>query len=257
VDVGDFNLDGLPDLWVTNSEGEPFSLYRNDDQGEFLDISHVTGITQWEGEFVGFGTKFVDLNRDGFPDLVFANGHVRYHPTDTEVAQRPMVLLNQQGRHFKTWEPPADSFFATPNVGRGLAVGDLDNDGAPDLVFTHNNASPALLRNESPLPGGWLRVRLVGRQSPRDGHGTRLELDTEQTSQWRQVAGGTSYLSHSDPRPLWGIPEGDRPVRLTVRWPSGQEQVVLFPPAIRRSRWSSHNSALPLRVRLSRVAASR
>jgi enediyne biosynthesis protein E4 len=231
VDVGDFNLDGHLDLWVTNGEGEPFSLYRNEGEQQFLDISHATGMSSWEGEFVGFGTKFADLNRDGYLDLIFANGHVRQHPVHTEVKQQPMVLGNDQGRRFQRWEAPADSYFSEKHVGRGLATGDLNNRGTVDLVFTHNNGPPSILRNDSEDDGQWLGVRLIGRQSPRDGSGVRLTLETERTSQVRFVAGGTSYLSHSDLRPLFGFPAGDRPMRLTVRWPSGAEQVLALPAA--------------------------
>lgn len=231
VDVGDFNQDGYPDLWVTNGEGERFSLHSNEGDGTFLDLTHITGMRRLEEPLVGFGTKFVDVTRNGFLDLVFANGHVLRHPDRGTVRQRPLVLLNEQGRRFQVWEPDENSYFHGEHLGRGLAVGDLNNNGAIDLVFTHNNGAPALLRNDRADQGGWLGVRLIGRQSPRDGTGVRLELETERTSQWQWATGGTSYLSHGDSRIFWGFPASDRPMRLRVNWPSGQEQILVLPPA--------------------------
>ena len=179
------------------------------------------GITALNGLFVGFGTLFTDLDADGDEDLVVTNGHVINYPRNAPIQQLPLVLLNNNGKRFVRLNL-TDSYFSTPHIGRGLAVGDLDQDGDPDLVFANNHEPAALLRNDSPENRQWLRVRLIGRQSNRDAIGSVLLLRTSQGDMMRMVKGGTSYLSHSDIRSYWGIPKGAKTYSLEVRWPSGE-----------------------------------
>lgn len=225
VDFGDYNLDGLPDIWAANFEVESFALYRNDGNALFVHVSQATGITALNGLFVGFGTQFTDLDADGDEDLVVTNGHVINYPRNAPIQQLPLVLLNSGGKRFVRLDF-ANSYFSKPHIGRGLAVGDLDDDGDPDLVFANSQEPVALVRNDTPGNRQWLRVRLLGKQSNRDAIGAMLTLQTSQGDMMRMVKGGTSYLSHSDNRPYWGIPQGAKLNSLEIRWPNDRIQQV-------------------------------
>lgn len=226
TDLGDYDLDGWPDIWVANFEEESFSLYRNDSQwpGQFVHVSQGTGITALGRLFVGFGTVFADVDRDGDEDFVVSNGHVINYPKAAPIRQEPLVLINNRGRFTKAVFP-ADGYCSRPHRGRGLASSDLDDDGDLDFVFSHNDGEPnALVANDTPPRGGWLRVRLIGTGSNRDAIGARLVLHTSAGDQLRLVKGGGSYESQSDLRPFWGVPAGAEVRGLTIHWPAGTDQ---------------------------------
>ncbi|HEV3342667.1 MAG TPA: CRTAC1 family protein [Pirellulales bacterium] len=224
VDLGDYNGDGLPDLWVAEFEQESFSLYRNDGAAQFVHVSQGTGITALGQLYVGFGTLFADIDRDGDEDLIVSNGHVINFPKAAPVRQEPLAIVNDKNRFAEGLFPPGD-YFSLPHRGRGLAASDLDDDGDLDFVFSHNDGEPnALIANDTPPQGGWLRVRLIGTQSNRDAIGAHLVLRTSAGDQSRWVKGGGSYLSQSDLHPFWGVPAGARIQGLSIRWPSGQRQ---------------------------------
>lgn len=233
VDVGDYNLDGRPDIWVANFEVESFALYRNDGNNQFLHVSQATGVTALNGLFVGFGTLLTDLDRDGDEDIVVTNGHVVNYPRRSPLLQLPLLLVNDNGRYFRRLDLPENPYFSQPHIGRGLAAGDLDDDGDLDLVFSNNHEPLALLRNDSTDENHWFRARLIGRQSNREGIGTVLWLRTSRGDILRLVKGGTSYLSHSDLRPIWGFPRNITLEALSVHWPDGQVQE--FPAPIPNS----------------------
>lgn len=232
VAVLDFNADLLPDLWVANYENESFALYRNDGDASFTHVSESTGIFALGSIYVGFGTGAADLDRDGDEDLVVANGHVVYQPPSGRIKQPPLVLLNHQGR-YRRQEFPADNYLGALHHGRGLALGDWDNDGDIDCVFANNNEPAALVRNDLESPNRWLGVALVGTRSTRDAIGAWAELHTTAGSQLRLVCGGGSYLSQHEPRLFWGLGAKDQPTKLVIHWPSGVVQEVVAPPADR------------------------
>jgi hypothetical protein len=226
VDVGDYNRDGRPDLWVTNYEHEAFGLYRND--GElFTHVSNPLGITALGGVFVGFGTVFADLDRDGFEDIVVNNGHVQFFPQACPIDQDPVILMNQKGQRFRRLKLPNDPFFGGAYCGRGLAGGDLDDDGDLDFCFVSNNNQPSyLLRNDSTDDGRWLRMRLIGSKSNRDGIGAKVTLHTDSGDLVRFVKGAVSFASHCDLRPIWGFPKEALLQEVTIQWPSGVQQKI-------------------------------
>ncbi|MFN0017150.1 MAG: CRTAC1 family protein [Pirellulaceae bacterium] len=231
TDLADFNHDGLPDIWVANYERETFAMYQNDGRGFFRHVSEPLGITAIGSVFVGFGTMFVDLDRDGFEDLVVNNGHVQFHPREIPVRQVPLILMNQQGKSYDPLHLGDGSYLDAPHLGRGFAVGDLDNDGDYDFGFTNNDEPSALLRNDSTDGNSWLRVRLIGRAANRDGIGARLVLETATEKLMRFVKSGASYTSHSDDRPLFAFPKGTKLESLTIHWPSGTIQKLAAPQA--------------------------
>lgn len=230
VDIADFNRDGRPDLWVANYEREAFALYRNEGQGQFLHVSQLTGITALGGLFVGFGTSFFDVDLDGDEDVFVANGHVIKYPRTAPRRQLPLLLENQAG-HFVRVEFPRGEYFGEPWEARGLAAGDLDDDGDVDLAIAHVNEPTRLLLNETVSAQASLSVRLVGTQSNRNAIGAHLLLVTPEGAQLRLVKGGGSYLSQSDYRVVWAVPPHATSQRLVIHWPSGvQQQLTLDAP---------------------------
>lgn len=227
VDLGDFDNDRQPDIWVTNYLWESFALYRNLGQQQFQHRSQALGVTAIGGLNVGWGTSFADLDRDGDEDLIAATGHVLFHsPPERQV---PIVLQNNSGRRFVRKEFPTQSYLGQPHHGRGLALADYDNDGDLDFAVSHNNEPASLIRNDIASAGAWLRVRLIGRTSNRDAIGAWLILHTTKGLQLRLMKGGGSYLSHSDRHLFWGIPAGEDIQKLEIHWPSGRYQEVSSP----------------------------
>jgi len=225
VEVGDFNNDGRPDIFVANYERESFALYRNDGGANFTHVSQRTGITALGGLYVGWGTALFDFDADGDEDVFISNGHVIRYPQGSTLTQKPILLENQDGQRFVNVASGAGTFFQQEHMGRGVAVGDIDNDGDCDLVVVRSNATACLLSNETQTENGWVGVRLVGTTGIRDPTGAVVFLETTSGRQMRLVKGGTSYASTRDPRMFFGL--GDSQIRqLEIRWPGGQTQIL-------------------------------
>lgn len=228
VDVGDYDGSGRASLWVTNFQGESHALYQNIGGERFSYQTKLAGVAALGQQYVGFGTAFLDLDNDGWLDLVFVNGHVVRHPVGTSFRQRPVLLRNTERagrRAFVDVTSQGGPYFDVPALGRGLAVGDLDNDGWPDLVISHCNTPVAVLHNEAPARGThhWLGVQLVGR-----GHrpviGATVTVESNGRRLTRFARSGGSYLSSSDPRLLFGLGTATSVGTVTVRWPWGSSQ---------------------------------
>jgi hypothetical protein len=229
VDAGDYDESGRPALWVTNFQGDLHALYRNLGREYFQHISRAGGLGAIGMHLVGFGTGFIDADNDGWEDLVIAHGHVLQHPIlGSTVKQLPMLLRNvdYEGRRFyRDLGPTAGPYFRTPVIGRGLAIGDLDNDGWPDIVVSHSNSPVAVLRNSvaEHTPARWLGIRLVGRGN-RDIVGSTVILENGRRRLTRFAKGGGSYLAANDPRLLFGLGPDGKPGRITVKWSWGEKQ---------------------------------
>jgi hypothetical protein len=229
VDAGDYDGSGRAALWVTNFQGDLHGLYKNLGQERFYHNSKPAGLGASGQHLVGFGTAFVDADHDGWEDIAIANGHVLVHPVlGSTHRQLPTLWRNTEfeGRRFyRDLGATAGPYFRNPVVGRGLAVGDLDNDGWPDLVVSHTNSPVAVLRNvvAEHAPAKWVGFRLVGKDN-RDIVGSTLVVETDSRTLTKFVKGGGSYLSASDPRILCGLGPNGRVKRVTVKWAWGQTQ---------------------------------
>ena len=228
--LGDYNLDGRLDLWVTNYERESIALYRNDGRGMFRHVSHIAGLTTVGGLFVGWGTSFFDFDLDGDEDVFVSNGHVIRHPSEASVRQLPLLFENTQGRRFANVAPGAGGYLAKPHMGRGVARGDLDGDGDIDLVICHTNEPVSVLENLTDRRGRhWLGVRLIGTspEGSRDAAGAIVTLRVAgMPSQTRQVKSGTSYASSNGPRLTFGLGDSTKVDLIRIRWPGGGVQDV-------------------------------
>ena len=228
IDMGDFNMDGLPDLFVTNFQNEQFALYKNIGDALFQHVSSASGLLSFQSVYVGWGTTFMDADRDGDEDLFIANGHVKLYPSDATIAQWPLALENIDGRFAKV-NKSVGEYFTTAHKGRGIAYGDLDNDGDLDLIFSHINERVSVLINETQNENQWLSLRLIGQSTNRAAVGSVITLTTAQQTQVRQIKGGSSYASTSDSRVFFGIGQGESIETLTIGWPDGSTQTVEAP----------------------------
>jgi len=226
VDAADYDGSGRPSLFVTNYENELHALYRNECDGDrilFQYASPFSGIAALGQSTVGWGTGFLDLDHHGWEDLFLATGHaLRYPARGGDPRQRPILLRNQGGR-FMDISRQGGPYFRTPHLARGVALGDLDNDGRIDLVISHLNEPVVLLRNEATTDHHWLGVELVGRGHA-DVVGARLILDCGDRKKTLFAKGGGSYASSGDRRHVFGLGPSTKVGRLTVVWPNGEQQ---------------------------------
>ena len=230
VDAADYDGSGRPSFIVTNFQEQLHALYRNLGREQFQYVSKWVGLGALGRHLVGFGTGFLDADNDGWEDLVIAHGHVYQHPVlGSTVKQLPVLMRNvdfEGRRFFRDVGPAAGEYFRTPVIGRGVAVGDLNNDGWPDLVISHTNSPVAVLQNAvgEHAPARWLGIRLVGLDH-RDVVGSTVTLETGTRKLTRYVKGGGSYCSASDSRLLFGLGPDGTPRRITVKWSWGETQV--------------------------------
>lgn len=230
VEVTDFNLDGLPDLWAANFEMESFALYQNQGAMLFRHVSEAAGIAALGDQFVGWGSTFADFDNDGDEDLSVCNGNVVQYPTHSPWLQRMVVMENHDGEYFADVTAAASSDLLTPRHGRGLVSLDWNLDGRPDLGASHIHSRAELYENTSVDSGSWLRVELCGVTSARHPVGATVILETTVRRRIRLQKGGGSYLSSPSPVLHFGFPATETPLRLTVQWPSGRDTVIDAPP---------------------------
>lgn len=229
VAAGDYNGDGLQDIFVTNLSYETNALYRNNGDGTFTDVIYEAHLGKESYLFVGFGTGFFDADNDGWLDLFVANGHIIDNIEDTHdiltYRQPDQMFRNQGDGTFQEVSSHAGAYFQSPAVSRGALFGDYDNDGDIDMLVTQSNGPITLLRNETGTQHNWIRIKTVGVISNRDGIGTRVTLTAGGHTQIQEINPGASYLSSHDERLHFGLGTNVTVNRLEVRWQSGVVQV--------------------------------
>jgi hypothetical protein len=236
VDWGDYDGDGRLDLFVGTFSDELKSLYHATASGIYEQAAMAAGIAQSTRPWVTFGTKFADFDNDGQLDLVMINGHVRDLVQKVDPAnsypQKSQLFLNAGGGRFRDVSEAVGPDFRKPIVGRGLALGDYDNDGDPDLLAADLQGHPLLLRNDGGnTAGGWLSVSLVGRRSNRMAIGAQLTLLADGKRQVRELRTDGSILAAHDPRLHFGLSGASTVEELQIRWPSGETQTLRNLPA--------------------------
>ena len=229
VDAGDYDRDGDMDLFVTNFQGEFNTLYRNDENRFFTDASSLVGLGRPSLRSLGFGAAFVDLDNDGWLDVVVANGHVLDNTAElTEGSlypQRNQLFRNRGDGRFEEIRS-AGSGFERSKVSRGLAVSDIEGDGDLDLLFMSSGDRPELLRNDGPS-GNPLRLLLIGRHANRDAVGARLIFDLgEDGFITTEVLAGSSYASQNELVVHVGLGGRTKVQSVTIDWPGSGQEVV-------------------------------
>ena len=230
VDFADYDNDGWPDLVVDDLAQQIYALYHNNHDGTFDYASFTAGLGNASRLHSGWSLRFLDYDNDGCKDLLIAQGH---DMDNIEVVspmlhyREPMALIRNTGKKFVDVSSISGNIFNEAWVGRGMAIGDIDNDGSIDAVVTTNGGPAHILLNKTVTSNHWITLHLTGHKSNRDGIGALVKLTTAQGSQWVTATTSSGYLSASDPRVHFGL--GDSPVAtsIEIRWPSGIVQTLI------------------------------
>lgn len=230
VDFSDYNNDGWPDLAVDDLANQKYALYRNGKDGTFSYDTDVAGMGGATLLHSGWGLRFMDYDNDGWKDLLIAQGHdldtIEKSYPQLHYREAPMLLRNIDGKKFVNVGPVSGDVFRQSWVGRGLAVGDIDNDGRLDAVITENGGPVHILMNRTKTENHWIGLKLVGHKSNRDGIGAVVRVDTSAGSQWYTVTTASSYLSSGDVRAHFGLGKDTAAKTVEIRWPSGIVQTL-------------------------------
>jgi hypothetical protein len=222
--IGDYDGDGKLDIFKTNFSDDTPTLYRNHGDGNFSDETYVAGLGA-NTQYLGWGTMFFDFDNDGWPDLLLVNGHV-YPEVDKfklgSPYEEPRVLYHNLGSgKFEEVSKNAGPALALAASGRGLAVGDLWNDGRMSAVITNMSSKPSLLVNQQKYPNHWIAFKAIGTKSNRDGIGAKITVKAGTHVFVNEVRSGSSYDSSSDQRVHFGLGAATKIDSVQVRWPSG------------------------------------
>jgi len=222
--IGDFDGDGRLDIFKTNFSDDTSTLYKNNGDGTFSDVTFAAGLGL-HTQYLGWGTMFLDFDNDGWPDLIVANGHVypevdKFHLGSSY--QEPRILYHNNGNGtYSDISADAGPGITAASSARGLAVADLWNDGRISVVISNVNAKPSLLVNDLRSGNHWVAFKTVGTRSNHDGIGARLTLKVGKRTLVDEVRSGGSYISNSDMRVHFGLAAATRIDSLQIRWPNG------------------------------------
>jgi hypothetical protein len=231
VDAADYDQDGWTDLFVANVDHETYSLYHNNRNETFDDVSANSPIGPATTLMSGWGLKFFDYNNDGNIDLLLCNGH-----PDTKIDtyqpsvhySEPMLLFENNGTLWRNVGSQGGKVFSEEIAGRGMAIGDFNNDGSVDVLVAVNNGPPLLLRNTASQHNHWLGVRLIGRKSNIDAVGAKIVYQAGNLKRQMTKVGGGSYLSSHDPRLVLGLGQEKKLDWIEVHWPQPSGKIERF-----------------------------
>jgi hypothetical protein len=234
VDFADYNNDGWPDIVVTDLANQRYALYQNNGDGTFTYVSTPSGLGSMSLTHSGWSVRLFDFDNDGWKDLLIAQGHDldTIEKTIPNLRYRePMLLARNTGKGFVDVSQSSGEVFKQSWVARGMAIGDLDNDGRLDAVVTTNDGPAYVLHNETVSGNHWLLLKLVGHKSNRDAIGAGVKLITASGEQFATVSTASGYLSSSDKRIHFGLGKEQSVKFIEIRWPSGNVQTLRNIPA--------------------------
>lgn len=250
IACSDFDGDGKLDLYVTNFSAETNTFYRNLGDLFFEDATDRLPVSAVTRELVGFGVQPIDFDLDGQSDLLVTNGHIddfRFRGEPWKM--RPLLLKNEGLDRWSDQSVQAGPYFAGEYLGRGLARWDWDADGDPDAVIVHQDAPVAILSNESPVVGNWLKLEFRGRSVAREALGTRVEIQLQDRVQREQLLGGDGFYSSNQRCLHIGLGSAEEVERLIVTWPDGQQATYEQLPVNQHLRLIQGSA--PLRITVS------
>ena len=229
TDFRDIDNDGRPDIFHAAMYGDTFPLYRNLGNGQFEDVTEMTGLAAMTANFTAWGTGIFDFDNDGNKDIFAAGSAIL--DNSMEVNHKPYPLPNRLYRNlgnmvFKDVSAQVGRSFSVPAAHRGAAFGDLDNDGKIDTVVTVLNGEPQLLMNRSSNHNHWIILKLVGVADNRDGLGTKVKITTANGVQYNEATTAVGYNSSSDKRVYFGLGNATVVDRIELAWPTGVKQVI-------------------------------
>ena len=226
VDAGDFDNDGDDDLFMTELPAQGSNLFVNDGKGMFDDLSARTGVTALTLGYTGFGGGWLDVDNDGWLDLIQVNGSIQEiegQDRSFRYAERKLLLRNTGEGRFVDVTREAGAVFGALEVSRGMALGDVDNDGDSDVMINNLNGQPRLFVNQLGNRHHWVCLRLTDDRATRDLLGARVEVvHKDGRSVFRRSRGDGSYASANDPRVLVGLGPSSEPPGVRVTWPDGR-----------------------------------
>jgi hypothetical protein len=230
VAVADYSHTGRESIFVSHFSEDYGTLWRNDGDMSFTDVSYASGIARSTAPYVGWGDVFVDFDNTGWPDLFLVNGHV-YPQVDTEplvskYREPKLLFMNQRDGQFKDVSKEAGEALQTPQVSRGVAAGDLFNDGRIDLVVENLEGQPMILRPEGPTHNHWISLELAGVKSNRLALNAQVRVIAGSLAQTDEVRSGGSYLSQNDLRLHFGLGDHIQADKVEIVWPSGEKETL-------------------------------
>jgi hypothetical protein len=230
VDFEDYNNDGWPDVVITDLANQKFALYKNAGDGTFDYSTLTTGLGAISLLHSGWGVRFVDYDNDGWKDLLIAQSHVmdtiQVNEPHLRYREPPLLLWNDKGKRFVDVSSQSGEVFQQKWAARGMATGDLDNDGKIDAVVTENDGPAWVLRNQTSTRNHWITLNLSGVKSNKDGIGAQIKVTTASGDQYATVTTAGSYQSSSDKRTHFGLGSANEVSQIEIRWSSGTKQLI-------------------------------
>ncbi len=230
VDFEDYNNDGWPDAIITDLANQKYALYANAGDGTFDYSTLTAGLGAATLLHSGWGVRFMDFDNDGWKDIFVVQSHVMDTIQTSEPHLRyresPMLLWNQKGNKFLDVSAQSGEVFQQKWAARGMAIGDIDNDGKVDVVVTENNGPAWILHNQTSTANHWITFKLIGTKSNKDGIGARIKILTPSGNQYGTVTTAGSYQSSSDKRLHFGLGSAEAVTEAEIHWPSGTIQVL-------------------------------